>query len=803
MKQKTTLKSFLSLIIICLGVVSYGFGQVIFHNPITGDDINPEVSNPYTDGQYVDANIIAYGIGKGPGAVSSEGGFPTKDRYNLRGWNTETLNPLAYFEFIMEPNTGYEIDFSSFEYKGQISATGPVNFAFRSSLDDYTDDIGNPTIEGTTIDINSFQNITHTISFRIYAWGASSGLGTFSINDFTFRGIVSALPPCNLPLTTWSDGAWDNGTPNLSTPAIIKANYNTGIHGNFSTCNLTIDTGATLTINDEDNGSTTNDYILVQNHITVNGAIIIEPKAAFVQLDDEGLVNGTGTLQVIKETAPKNAWYEYTYWSSPVSGVQIGTLTDTQPNRRFIFNAQNYLDAKAETENNNTLIDGQDGIDDDGNDWQRIDNTTVMAPGVGYAVTLTESVYASAPGTSNKRFRFSFEGLFNNGDIRVPVYRNDFELNDTNWNLIGNPYPSAIDADLFINANTAIDGALYLWSQNTPPSSTANGNQQLNFSSSDYAIINGTGQVAGGDGLIPQRKIPSGQAFFVSYSDAVVPINITTNIDGHDIARGEVLFNNAMRVTGASDNAQFFKNSSSKNNPTGSENKIWINLTSDNGIFNQTLIGYIPSATNKDDGSYFDTQKNTSTGTYAIIYTTMDDSNKKFAIQGKAENSLNAHEIINIGFKTSINTSTLYTLSIAQLQGEFLTNNTIYLKDNYLDTIHSLSDSDYTFTSEIGEFNDRFEVVFNNQSVSTEELTADINSLNIIDLDNGEVKFIAANNLTIRNVSIFDLLGRKLYQFKGQNSEETYHLHSLKGHIYIAKVEFSNGTSIIKKAIKK
>src|SRR5690606_34859656 len=144
---------------------------------------------------------------------------------------------------------------------------------------------------------------------------------------------------------------------------------------------------------------------------------------------------------------------------------------------------------------------------------------TVMAAGVGYAATVTESGYAIAPGTSNKQFEFIFEGLFNNGEITVPVYRNDFELNDKNWNLIGNPYPSAMDADLFLNANSSLDGAIFLWSQNTPPSSTANGNEALNFSGSDYAIINGTGEVAGGDGVKPERKIPSGQGFFVCYSD--------------------------------------------------------------------------------------------------------------------------------------------------------------------------------------------------------------------------------------------------------------------------------------------
>src|SRR5690606_6885751 len=244
---------------------------------------------------------------------------------------------------------------------------------------------------------------------------------------------------------------------------------------------------------------------------------------------------------------------------------------------------------------------------------------------------------------------------------------------------------------------------------NTAPSDIANGNQALNFSDADYAIINGTGQTAGGDGITPERKIPSGQAFFVSMSDTApdaVPF-------AGNIFTADVLFNNSMRVRGAADNSQFFKNTNSKNNSPSVANKLWIDLTSDNGVFNQTLIGYVNGATNNDDGMYFDAQKNVSTNASAILYTNIENSNKKFAIQGKATNSLSETETIKLGFATNIDVATLYTLSIAQLQGDFLTANAVYLKDNLIGTVHTLKECDYTFTSEVGEFNDRFVVMFN------------------------------------------------------------------------------------------
>jgi len=259
-----------------------------------------------------------------------------------------------------------------------------------------------------------------------------------------------------------------------------------------------------------------------------------------------------------------------------------------------------------------------------------------------------------------------------------------------------------------------------------------------------------------------------------------------------------------MRVLGATDNSQFFKNSNARNKATASNiNKLWVNLTSDNGVFNQTLIGYIDGATNDYDGSFYDAPKNTTTGAAAILFSNIEGSNKLFAIQGKSPSSLNENEVINLGFNTSINVPTIYTLSIAQLQGDFLSNNKVYLKDNLLNTLHDLSGSDYNFTSEVGEFKDRFEIVFNAQALSADTFNLDTNTVQIIQVDDTHVTFKASGNLSIKTVAIYDLLGRQLYQLEGSHNEETYILSQLNNAVFIAKVELSNGVLITKKAIKK
>ncbi|WP_286913579.1 lamin tail domain-containing protein [Flavobacterium sp. UBA4197] len=183
------------LFLLILGFTD-SYGQSIFSNPITGT--NPNTANPYTAGQLVNPNITVSGIGRGSGINGSN----TNNRYNATGWNIGSLGATQYFEFVLTPSVGYAINFTSFEYTGQASGTGPTSFAFRSSVDSFAGNIGTATVSGTTISLSgaAFQNITQAIRFRIYAWGASGGSGTFSINDFTFNGQVVAA--CTQPVIT-------------------------------------------------------------------------------------------------------------------------------------------------------------------------------------------------------------------------------------------------------------------------------------------------------------------------------------------------------------------------------------------------------------------------------------------------------------------------------------------------------------------------------------------------------------------------------------------------------------------------
>ncbi|WP_282030331.1 lamin tail domain-containing protein [Winogradskyella eximia] len=598
-------------------------------------------------------------------------------------------------------------------------------------------------------------------------------------------------------VSIWDGTNW-SVPPTIDRFALINGDYDTSILTNdetsFEACECEVTTGNVLTI-------ANNTYVLVENDLTVDGSIIVDTDGSFVQINDTAIVDGAvltskDKISVDKETAYLATFLEYTYWSSPVVGEIISDgLSDANANRIYAFNGQNYLDATRETNNDNGTVAGQDDIDDDANDWQFVSGGTIMAPGIGYAATHVDI------GFTPNQYRYTFEGPFNNGIYNIPIYRNDSETNDNNWNFIGNPYPSAIDADLFLAANASIDqnagtaainGAIFFWSHNTVADGTANGNENFNFSQSDYAIINGSGNVAGGDMVLPTRHIPSGQGFFVSMDDGAASSVVSGNV-----RTTNVVFNNSMRVTG--NNNQFFR-SATDTEP----NKIWLNLTSDNGIFNQTLVAYVDGATNNDDGTYYDAQKNLSAETNSVLYSIITDSeSKKFAIQGKDPNSLTLGEIIPIGFYTAIDQPTIYSFSIAQLEGEFMNGNTIYLRDKLLNVDHNLSNNPYAFTSETGEYNSRFEIVFTPMTLSIKDNQISANDVTIVELTNGNVEFkLNSSQNTITNVEILDMLGRRVYNLKGNSASEVYNLSQLSKSAYIAKITLSNGQVISKKAIK-
>ncbi|WP_052184274.1 GEVED domain-containing protein [Psychroserpens sp. Hel_I_66] len=580
----------------------------------------------------------------------------------------------------------------------------------------------------------------------------------------------------------WDGTSWSS-SPSDSKIVIINADYDTnnGTNGqdSFQACQLIVNSGARLTVHNGDFVEVINDVVVNGNTALDYGEIIVNTHGAFIQRGNSTAagtftLNGTGNSQVVKFTAPLQNWYDYTYWSSPVVNARVtDALFTSDPNRRFWYNANNYLDS-----------DGDD-IDDNDNDWTLVtgasDPNDIMTSGKGYAATHDNIAFMP-----NQAYQYIFEGALQTGDVSYPLAYNS--ANSNHWNLVGNPYPSAIDVDDLFALNTAIKDVVYLWSHYRAPLDTNPGNEVLNFSQNDYLLINDAMEVGNGSDLdgdgdvdaldIPERYIPSGQSFFIS--------SLSTN---------PILFNNSMRISGENSNNQFFR--------VAQSNKIWINLTSNSGAYSQTGIAYLNTATNGFDGIGYDAKRNTSVDVAASIYTLITETpNTKYAIQAKAEDALSLNEVIPLGFATQLTLPSIYEIKLLKKTGDFMNENTVYLKDYLMNITHVLSENAYAFTSETGEFNDRFEIVFQPETLSVSENEISPNDLSIIELSDGNVKISVGKNMTIKSVEIMDMLGRTIYNLKGQNSTEIYDLSTLSQSTYVARVTLSNDQVVSKKAVK-
>ncbi len=423
----------------------------------------------------------------------------------------------------------------------------------------------------------------------------------------------------------------------------------------------------------------------------------------------------------------------YTYWSSPLINSTLAEV---------VQNADNYYSFNPNTQ-----------------DWDTATSTTTMNTGVGYITKGPTN--GNFPGI----YTASFTGSnFNNGDVIVGLTFNNDANADNDWNLIGNPYPSAINADDLIVANPNIGGTIYFWTHNTDASFTQN------FTQDDYVSWNGSGGTAGCSGCVaPTGAIATGQGFFVQ---ALSTSNIT--------------FTNAIRVTG--NNTNFYRTTPQE------KNKIWLNLFGENS-FSQLLIGFFDEATDGVD-RIFDGLR-LDGGAKASFYSIIDDN--PYGIQGKSV--LKETENIPLGF--SINDVGTFTVSIDHFEG-VLHSSEVILIDNELNIQHNLKESNYTFSiTNAGINNQRFIL----------QITTDANALDVNDevFSNrlfitgsfSELKIKAPNGKIINKVMVFDLLGKEVAQSKKQANLISLQSSSLQSNrIFIVKAILDSGEVLISKIYK-
>ncbi|WAC01717.1 hypothetical protein N7U66_17715 [Lacinutrix neustonica] len=249
-----------------------------------------------------------------------------------------------------------------------------------------------------------------------------------------------------------------------------------------------------------------------------------------------------------------------------------------------------------------------------------------------------------------------------------------------------------------------------------------------------------------------------------------------------------------MRVK--NENNNFFKTSNTstpknKKFTAFEKHRLWLNLSNDTGAFSQILIGYAEGATSGWDrgldGKSFG-------GNDVTFYSIASED--KLTIQAKPL-PFTESDVIPLGFKAI--SQNAYRIGIDHFDALF-ENQQIYLKDNDLNIIHDLKANPYSFSSDAGTFNERFEIVFTTQTLSVENysITED-DTLKII--SNNQLTVLSENK-TINKIIVSDVLGRLLKTYKGLNTKKIALVAIEKANRgLIIQVIFSDDASIFKKVI--
>jgi hypothetical protein len=557
--------------------------------------------------------------------------------------------------------------------------------------------------------------------------GLAVGTHNFTVSNGTCTSPSVNVIISPLVTNTYSGGVWSTGSaPTANQNIIFNGSFNSS--SDIVACSCQVISGAVI-INSPHTLTLTNGI-----SVSGGGSLRFENNASLVQINDAAV--NTGNITYRRQTTIIGK-FDYTYWSAPVFPQ---TLINVSPN---------------------TALDKFYSFDAATDSWIQENSANNMIKGKGYIIRGPNTYVAPIPPGI---FEASFIGVPNNGAITIPVVYPGAEAS----NLLGNPYPSALNADAFLIANSALlDGTLYFWTHNTPITNNL-------YTSDDYASYNltggvGTGTVAISGGVIPTGKIAAGQGFFAT-----------------SIAAGTAVFNNSMRVSGVSgNNTQFFKiNSNNKIVTTNEKSRLWLNLSNSQGAFKQTLIGYVTAATNDYDnmfdGESFDGNE------YVDFYSIIQDKN--LVIQGRQLPFDESDEVF-LGYKTIVEGA--FTLSIDQVDG-LLVGKDVFLEDKQTSSYHNLKEGPYKFVTEKGVFNDRFVLKYSNNSLKINSITL-IDKNVLVSIKNKQIKIHSPLD-TMNQVFIYDLLGRQIYHKEKVNKNELI-IQSLESNkqTLIVKIILDNG----------
>lgn len=169
-------------------------------------------------------------------------------------------------------------------------------------------------------------------------------------------------------------------------------------------------------------------------------------------------------------------------------------------------------------------------------------------------------------------------------------------------------------------------------------------------------------------------------------------------------------------------------------------------------------------------------------------------SNESLVIQGRAL-PFTSDDVVTLGFK-AIEKGT-FEISLEMIDGLFADQD-IYLKDKAIGYTHNLKENKYSFITEVGEFENRFEIVYKKSSSQLNEITNN----EVFAYSSNENITVNSNNKKVNKIEVYDILGRKLFESKNVN-HNSFSINSIlkENQPLLLKIQLENNEIQIKKII--
>jgi len=549
-----------------------------------------------------------------------------------------------------------------------------------------------------------------------------------------------------------------------------------------------------------------NESQLLQDH----GSILANSSKGWAEIDQQGRMSS----------------FNYNYWTSPFSNQATNNNSGFMLNN-VLFDGSNinieeppvnfqpgYFSADGSKTNPITISDEwiwdfRGGRNDDYSDWLHLGSDYLEIVGAGYSMKGTDGTVGLGAEQN-----YVFRGKPNNGNIP----NTDLNIVSGRDFLIGNPYPSAIDALKFINDNQGVfNGSIYYWDHFGGSThilkeyiggyATWNLSGGLKAISNDWRI----NEEGGNGSLEPGRYIPVAQGFFIS------------TFNGG--SGGDINFNNTQRVfitesqaaIGGDDPSVFLQHEDNtvKGKVTNQKSeisedirmKIRLRFESPKKYYRQILVTMDQNTTNGFDLGY----------DAPLIENNLEDmywyfDEKPYVIQGVP--NFEKEQILPLAIKSKEGGE--FTIKIDKIEN-WPSGKELYLKDKVLDSIHDIISESYIGTAETGgEINDRFEIVFFKEKAQDPTLPDPDDILNpdlpVIDGLVGisystfskQVKISNFDMLDVSKVMIFDMGGKLIQQYDEipTQREILLGMRPVRSGVYIIKVFSENGISDKKVVIK-